>query len=94
MYGAGGVTKAGRRVIRNSLLVAIAAVLLSLLLHGAGVVVSFDPGTRTAESAPQDQADAAAFEDFVDAPLEPVAPQMIPRMLFPQTVGPRRQIRV
>ena len=67
-------------MIRNSILVAALAVLLSLALHGTGMVALFDPGAGPTEEAEPETTDSAAFEDFVDEALQPEEPEPAPEV--------------
>ena len=62
-------------MIRNSIIVAALAVLLSVLLHATGLMALFDAGTRVEQEAPPEPPDSAAFEDFADEALEPEEPE-------------------
>ncbi len=67
-------------MIRNSILVAVAAIVLSLLLHGTGLVAVFGDYVPPEETqSGQDLPDTGgAFEDFADSPVEPDTPEPIP----------------
>ncbi|MEO0781796.1 MAG: TonB family protein [Pseudomonadota bacterium] len=62
-------------MIRNSIIVAALAVLLSVLLHATGLMALFDAGTRVEQEAPPEPPDSAAFEDFAEEALEPEEPE-------------------
>ncbi|MEO0751952.1 MAG: hypothetical protein AAFY25_09115, partial [Pseudomonadota bacterium] len=67
-------------MIRNSILVAVLAVLVSLALHGAGLVTVFDPGKLDPAEAAPEPANSAAFEDFAEEALEPEQPEPTPEV--------------
>jgi TonB family protein len=80
-------------VIRNSILVAIVAVLLSLLLNGAGWFAVFNDRVDTPNQPAEEQASAASFEDFVDVTQEPEAPEPVepdepPEVVEPDPIAP------
>lgn len=75
-------------MIRHSILVAALAVLLSLLLHGTGLVVVFDPGKQPVEEAAPEPADSAAFEDFAEEALEPEEPEATPEVEPEELIEP------
>lgn len=62
-------------MIRNSIIVAALAVLLSLLLHATGLMALFDTSTRVEQETQQEPTDSAAFEDFAEETLEPEEPE-------------------
>lgn len=67
-------------MIKRSILVAIAAVLMSLLIHSLGLIfTSGDVQTQSGQENSLDVTDVgSAFEDFTEALAEPAAPEITP----------------
>lgn len=75
-------------MIKNSILVAALAVLLSLLMHGTGLIVLFDPEAQASTDAAPEPTDSAAFEDFAEEALQPEAPEPTPEVEPEELIEP------
>ena len=86
------VTKAGARLIRNpirnSILVAGLALLISLMIHVSGLFWVFDGGSGPEETTGPEPANSAAFEDFVEEAREAEEPETVEEVQPEEVIVP------